>query len=92
MRLAPLIAVATLATTLSCSRDPEGIKKKYIQTGNKYFAAGKHRQAAILHRSALRKDAKFAEAYYRWALAEISPLHKDVPYIVRRLNELRRMR
>ena len=71
MRLAPLIAVATLATTLSCSRDPEGIKKKYIQTGNKYFAAGKHRQAAILYRSALRKDAKFAEAYYRWALAEV---------------------
>lgn len=30
--------------------------------------------------------------YYRWALAEISPLHADVPYIVRRLNDLRRTR
>lgn len=27
--------------------------------------------------------------WYRWALKEISPLHPDVPYIVRRLAELR---
>lgn len=26
----------------------------------------------------------------RWALAEISPTHPDVPYIVRRINELRK--
>jgi hypothetical protein len=26
----------------------------------------------------------------RWALAEIPPTHPDVPYIVRRINELRR--
>src|SRR4051794_22568177 len=70
MRVGPLFAIAVLATTSSCSRDPNEIKKKYIVTGNKYFAAGKYRQAAILYRSALRKDAKFGEAYYRWALAE----------------------
>jgi hypothetical protein len=28
--------------------------------------------------------------WFTWALAEISPLHPDVPYIVRRLNDLRR--
>ncbi|MCC2632145.1 MAG: hypothetical protein K0S48_31 [Ramlibacter sp.] len=27
-------------------------------------------------------------AYYRWALAEISPLHEDVPMIVHRLRTL----
>lgn len=26
--------------------------------------------------------------FYRWALREISPLHPDLPHIVRRLNEL----
>jgi hypothetical protein len=26
--------------------------------------------------------------YYRWALAEIDPLHPDVPHIVHRINEL----
>ena len=89
MRLAPLLAIAALATTISCSRDPEEIKKKYIQAGNKYFTAGKYRQAAILYRSALRKDAKFAEAYYRWALAEImlDELSEAVPPL-RRAVEL----
>jgi hypothetical protein len=27
--------------------------------------------------------------FFSWALTEINPLHEDVPYIVRRLNELR---
>jgi hypothetical protein len=29
-----------------------------------------------------------AQAFYRWALREINPLHPDVPRIVRRQNEL----
>ena len=28
--------------------------------------------------------------YYRWALAEISPLHPDVPRIVHRIHQLER--
>jgi hypothetical protein len=27
-------------------------------------------------------------AYYRWALAEMPPLHPDVPYVVHRLRSL----
>jgi hypothetical protein len=27
-------------------------------------------------------------AHLRWALEEIDPLHRDVPYILRRLSEL----
>lgn len=30
----------------------------------------------------------WALAWYRWALREIHPLHRDVPFIVRRINEL----
>jgi tetratricopeptide (TPR) repeat protein len=71
MRLGLFLVIAALATMISCSRDPNEIKKKYVQTGNKYFSAGKYRQASILYQSAIRKDAKFGEAYYRWALAEI---------------------
>ena len=59
MRIGPFLFLVVLATTISCSRNPNELKKKYIQTGNKYFAAGKYRQAAILSRSAVRKDAKF---------------------------------
>jgi hypothetical protein len=29
-----------------------------------------------------------AQAFYKWALAEIHPLHPDVPGIVRRQHEL----
>lgn len=40
-------------------------------------------------RRALRPLAReLAIAYYRWALAEISPMHPDVPYIVHRLRRL----
>ena len=30
-----------------------------------------------------------AQAFYRWAMREISPTHPDVPRIVRRQQELR---
>jgi hypothetical protein len=30
-----------------------------------------------------------AQAFYRWAMREISPMHPDVPKIVRRQQELR---
>jgi hypothetical protein len=29
-----------------------------------------------------------AQAFYRWAMKEISPMHPDVPRIVRRQQEL----
>ena len=72
MRIGPCLAVtAVLLSSISCNRDPNVIKQKYLQTGNKYFSAGKYREASILYRSAIKKDGKFGEAYYRWALAEL---------------------
>lgn len=32
--------------------------------------------------------ARLELEHLRWALVEIHPLHTDVPYIVRRINEL----
>ena len=32
---------------------------------------------------------ELAIAYFEWALASIHPLHEDVPFIVRRINELK---
>ena len=71
MRIGPLPAFIVIAVSLSCNRDPNVLKQKYVETGNKYFAAGKYREASILYRSAIRKDGKYAEAYYRWALSEL---------------------
>src|SRR5579859_417417 len=60
--LALLPALALLA---ACSRDPNVVKRKFVQSGNKYFQSGKYREASIMYRTALRKDPRFGEAYYR---------------------------
>lgn len=64
------IALIVLAG-VSCSRDPEVVKKKYLQNGNRYFEKGKYKEAYIMYRNALKKDAKYSEAYYRVGLTEL---------------------
>src|SRR5579864_3794858 len=59
-----------IAAGTSCSRDPNVIKTRYLQNGNKYFERGKYKEASIMYRTALQKDAKFGEGYYRLALAD----------------------
>ena len=72
---APLRLIATvllLAFGLSsCNRDPNAVKRRFLDGGNKYFQKGQYSQARIMYLSALKRDAKYGEAYYRLALAEI---------------------
>jgi tetratricopeptide (TPR) repeat protein len=63
--------VLIIFTGVSCSRDPEVVKKKYLQNGNRYFEKGKYKEAYIMYRNALKKDSKYSEAYYRTALTEL---------------------
>jgi tetratricopeptide (TPR) repeat protein len=66
------LALALILLPLAaCSRDPEVLKHKYLEGGNKYFDQGHFREARIMYISALRKDAKYAEAYYRLAKTEL---------------------
>jgi len=55
----------------SCSRDPNVVKQKYLESGNRYFEKGKYKEAVIMYRNALRKDMRFGEAYYRLGLTEL---------------------
>src|SRR5260370_22553593 len=71
MQIGIFFVAIALVTGVSCSRDVNEVKRKYVQVGDKYFAAGKYPQASILYRSALRKDQRFAEAYYRLAVSEL---------------------
>lgn len=57
--------------TASCSRDPEKVKRAYVERGNEYFKNGKYKEASIMYRSALKKDMRYGEAYYRLGLAEM---------------------
>ena len=65
-----LIALS-IVTGVSCSRDPNVVKVKYLENGNRYFEKGKYKEAYIMYRNALKKDRKYSEAYYRVALTEL---------------------
>ncbi len=65
-----LVALSIL-TGVSCSRDPNVVKVKYLENGNRYFEKGKYKEASIMYRNALKKDLKYSEAYYRVALTEM---------------------
>jgi len=59
------VAVALLA---GCHRDPNLRKHKYLESGDRYSAEGKYKEAAIQYLNALKVDKSFPEAHY--ALAE----------------------
>ncbi len=63
------VLIAGLLLGTACSRDPNVAKRKYLESGNRYFERGKYNEATIMYRSALKKDAMYGEAYYRLGLA-----------------------
>ena len=64
-----LLLVCSLAATLftGCSRDPNVRKQKYFESGERYFARGKYREAAIQFSNAVQVDPRFAQAHYQLA-------------------------
>jgi len=73
MRSIRLVAVilAVLVGFASCSRDPAVVKKRYLESGNKYFDKGRYKEASIQYRNALKRDPKYGAAYYKLALVSI---------------------
>ena len=68
-RLLPAILLTLVFSFVSCSRDPQVVKKRYYESGNTYFEKGLYKQASIQYRNALKQDPKFGEA--RLKLAEM---------------------
>jgi len=65
-----LIVVAMALVALSsCNRDPNVAKRRYLESGNKYFDKGKYKEAVLMYRDALQKDKRFGQAHYRLGLA-----------------------
>lgn len=62
-----LVVIALLATG-GCQRDPNVVKLRYLESGNRYFDNGRIREASIMYRRAVQVDPKFGEPYYRNAL------------------------
>jgi cellulose synthase operon protein C len=65
-----LLACSLLAAVFTgCSRDPNVRKQKFLESGEKYFAEGKYREAAIQYSNAIQIDSRFAQAHYQLSQA-----------------------
>src|SRR5262245_39297105 len=53
----------------SCTRDPQKLKKQYVDSGDQYFAKKNYNEAIIQYRNALAQDATFGEAHLKLATA-----------------------
>jgi tetratricopeptide (TPR) repeat protein len=67
-RLPLLLVIPLLFLLAACNTDPKAASKKYVDNGNKYFSRGKYKEASIMYRRALAKDARYGEAWYRLGL------------------------
>src|SRR5258707_14982139 len=87
MRSIRLVAfiLAVLVGFASCSRDPNVVKKRYLESGNKYFANGRYKEASIQYRNALKRDQRYGPAHYKLALTNLK-----VNDIGGAVNELRK--
>ena len=60
-----LLSCCLIAALLTgCSRDPNVRKQKYFDSGEKYSADGKYREAVIQYLNAVQIDPRFAQAHY----------------------------
>src|SRR2546426_88467 len=75
VRLSFASAVGLLLGMISCSRNPDVAKKRYVESGEHYLQKAKYPEARIQFRNALNLDPRFVEAYYKLAQAELA-LHQ----------------
>jgi tetratricopeptide (TPR) repeat protein len=83
------VFVVLAALLAACNRDPNVAKKRYLESGNRYFAKGKYKEARIMYLDALQKDHKYGEGYYHLGLTalKIGPVNEAVD-AMRRAVEL----
>jgi tetratricopeptide (TPR) repeat protein len=63
-----IVTLFLLAISVSgCFRDPNVRKHKYLESGQKYAAQGKDKEAGIQYLNALKIDKNFADAHYALA-------------------------
>lgn len=69
--LTALLAAAVMLCLAGCSRDPEVVKRRYLENGNKYFGQGKYKEAVLMYSNAVKQDPRFGEAYDKLGDAQI---------------------
>lgn len=66
-----IVVLAPIIIFAGCSRDPGVRKRKYLESGQRYFAKGRYREAAIQFANAIQVDPKYADAHYALAKADL---------------------
>src|SRR6516165_8843028 len=75
-----IVVLAFVAALAGCSRDPKVARKRYLDSGNRYFDKGKYKEARIMYMDALQKDMRYGPAYYKLGLTaiKIGPMQEAV--------------
>ena len=84
-KLLVAIIVTTVLALVSCSRDPNVAKRRYLESGNKYFDKGKYKEARIMYLNARAKDQRWGPAYYKLGITALK-----LGSITEAINALRR--
>jgi len=90
MRSIAFALIAALALA-SCSRDPNVAKKRYLDSGDKYFSKARYREASIQYRNAIKIDPRYAMAYYKLGLAALKNTPPGVMEAVRGLRRAKEL-
>src|ERR1039457_6626108 len=85
IRSVALALIAVLAF-VSCSRDPNVAKKRYLDSGNKYFDKARYKEAAIQYRNAIKIDPRYGLAHYKLALVSLKGNPPDWGGVVKELR------
>jgi tetratricopeptide (TPR) repeat protein len=85
IRFIALTLVAAMAL-VSCRSNPEAAKKRYVESGDKYFNKGRYKEASIQYRNAVRIDGKYGLAYYKLAVTALKQVPPDFGQAVRSLR------
>src|SRR6476661_2578391 len=88
-RCARIVLIPLMLLAIACSRDPRVQSQKLVENGNKFSNKGKFKEASIMYRRALNKDAKNGDAYYRLGLASLKlSAWSDAAHALRRAIDL----
>jgi tetratricopeptide (TPR) repeat protein len=63
------LLLATVTLLAGCHTDPNVRKQKYLESGKRFSAEGKYREAAIQFSNAVKIDKSYADAHYELAQA-----------------------
>lgn len=67
MRNCAVVLIAVLLSAAACSRDPATLRRKYVESGDKYFKQNKFAEASVQYANAVRQDPESGMARMRLA-------------------------